>query len=960
MLLDTAFAADEVSFAREIRPILNQHCVGCHGGVKRAADISFIVRERVVALDPADNKKPIRPGDPAGSELIRRVTSAVPSERMPPPEHGPALSGGDIEKLRRWIEQGAQWEDHWAFAAPSLPPVPQVNGSWPRSDLDKFVLVRIVAAGLEPSPPASASAWLRRVSFDLIGLPPTLEELNEFEADPSLAAREAVVDRLLASPRFGERWASVWLDLARYADSMGFEKDPHRPIWPWRDWVIRALNQNMPFDEFSIRQLAGDLLPGATLEDALATAFHRNTQANTEGGTDDEEYRIAAVLDRVNTTFEVWQGITFRCAQCHAHPYEPIEHAEYYQVMAFFNNTRDWDLSPEFPLLSVPVNEADNASAQEMDRRTSVLRRADFFAGAQVASNASQWLPLLPAKAESTHGTRLMITPDGEVRTQGTVAHSSRFTVEVPVSPQSAPIAAIRLEALPFDPAKALLSPEGGFVVSRFRAALPGSLNTNKIASAENKDDPPLEGEITFCCAFGDEAEPFRDTDSAIRPDREGWGAWPRMNRPRSIVFVPDSPIQVPAEGVLRFVIYHDEGAGDAAALVMNRFRLSYSSDGEWSSLLADVEFQKRRAELKELASRRGAIKSTSVPVLRENEATQARPTAVFVRGNWMDKGEEVRPGVPQVYHVAAAQAPADRLGFARWLFAENNPLTARIVVNRYWEQLFGKGLVETLEDFGSSGLPPSNPELLDHLAVRFQREMKWDTRRLLRELVLSAVYGQQAHSSPELMERDPRNLLLARGPRTRLSAEMVRDQALAVSGLLSVKMYGPPVMPPQPDGIWRAAYSGEKWTTSEGEDRYRRAIYTYIRRTAGYPSYQTFDAPSRDICTARRLRTNTPLQALVTLNDPVYVEAAVALARRMKDGGGPELENQIRHGCLLTTSQQPAAADLHDLVELHGLALASYRTHPESAARLADSAELAALVVVASTILNLDSALTR
>lgn len=950
--------SSEVRFARDIRPLLNKHCVGCHGGVKRAGDISFIVRERVVAQGPEDTRKPIIPGAPERSEMVRRIRSSDPVKRMPPPEHGPSLTEEEVEKVRRWIAEGAAWEEHWAFVPPRRVAPPRTQLAWGEMELDRYVLAGMEAAGLKPSPPASAAAWLRRVTFDLIGLPPTLTELSEFERDASPAARAAVVDRLLASPRFGERWASVWLDLARYADSMGFEKDPHRPIWPWRDWVIRALNENLPFDEFSVRQLAGDLLGDGSLGDRLATAFHRNTQTNTEGGTDDEEFRVAAVLDRLNTTFEVWQGLTFRCAQCHAHPYEPIEQAEYFQAMAYFNNTRDWDLAPEHPLLKVPLDRGEWGRAQELDRRIAELRREDFAMSAAVARRAGPWKRLVPQKAESTHGTRLAVSADGEVRTEGTVAHFSRFTLELPLPEGARPIHALRIEALPVNPEKARLNPEIGFVVSRLRAAIPGQPVAAGVPAS--KDDPPLDGEIAVAHAFGDEAEPFRDTESAIGPDKAGWGAWPRLDRPRSIVLVPAAPVEAPPGAVLRLVIHHDEGPGDAAALVMNRFRVTYSSDAAWSGLVSDPAFKARRAALRELTTQRAGIASTAVPVLGENEAGQSRATAVFVRGNWLEKAEEVSVGVPRVLGGDAGGAPTNRLAFARWLFSDANPLTARVVVNRYWEQLFGRGLVETLEDFGSSGRAPTHPELLDYLALRLQVEFRWDTRKLLRELVLSATYGQEATVTEEHRVRDPGNVLLARGPRTRLSAEMVRDQALAVAGLLSEKMYGPPVMPPQPEGIWRAAYSGEKWTTSEGEDRYRRAIYTYIRRTAGYPSYQTFDAPSRDICTARRLRTNTPLQALVTLNDPVYVEAAVAVARRMGQEGGGDLESRLRYGYRLITSRVPEAADLKDLTELYGIAAAHYRADPEAAKRLAGGEDLAALAVVANTILNLDLALIR
>jgi len=947
----------QVSFARDVRPIFNKHCVSCHGGVKRAGEISYTRPETVIARKP-EEKKPIHPGKPEASELMRRITSKDPEKRMPPPSHGGALEADQIETLRRWIAQGGSWEAHWSFVPPKDPGLPAPKGAhWARNGLDRFILARLETEGLAPSPPAARAVWLRRVSLDLIGLPPSLEEQQEFEADPSDLAFEKAVDRLLASPAFGERWASVWLDLARYADSTGFEKDPARTIWPWRDWVIRALNQNMPFDQFTLRQLAGDLLPEATLDDYVATAFHRNTQNNTEGGTDDEEYRIAAVLDRVNTTFEAWQGVTFKCTQCHAHPYEPIEHREYYEVYSIFNQTQDWDLREEYPLLRAPVERTNFASAAVMDRAIFRLRRAEFEAGAELKrQDQQQWQTLRPLKAGSTHGTRLAIRPDGEIRTEGTVAHFSRFTLEMELPAAPAPLTAFRLEAMPLDPEKARFTPEMGFVVSRIRVAI---IATNQPFESVEAGKPLL-GEIALAQAFGDEAQPFRDCATVLGGEKGGWGPLPRMMGPRTLVVVPAEPVRVDPGFRLAVILYHDEGPGDFAALVMKRFRLDASTNPAWTAMVQSAESKERKQELTRLVKERVAISAVEMPFMVEVEPQFHRATAVFVRGNWLDKGPEVTAAVPRIFAQLPTNRPPDRLAFAQWLMSADNPLTARVTVNRFWEQLFGCGIVETLEDFGSSGQPPVNQDLLDHLAVRFQRDLHWDVKALLREMVLSAAYRQDAHVTADKLAKDPRNRLVSRGPRTRLSAEMVRDQALCLSGLLSGKMYGPPVMPPQPDGIWRAAYSSEKWTTSTGEDRFRRAVYTYVRRTAGYPSFQTFDTPSRDICTARRLRTNTPLQALVTLNDPVYLEASAAFGKRMRTEGGASAVERIRWGLEMATGVKSTSGDVEDLLELYEQALSSVVEAAKDSAHPAEPPEVYALSTVASAILNLDAVLTR
>ena len=775
----------EVDFNEDIRPILNENCVTCHGGVRQQAELSLLFRDD--ALQPTESgKHAIVPGRSGKSELIRRVTHTDPDERMP--AEGPALSDKEIDLLKRWIDEGAAWESHWAYVAPETPDVPEVsNPAWPNNDIDRFVLARLDRENLRPSPEADCTVLRRRVSLDLTGLPPSPEETDAFCADPSDMRYEEAVDKLLASPRFGERWAGYWLDLARYADSNGYEKDTPRSIWKYRNWVIEAFNEDMPFDRFSTEQLAGDLLPDADTKQLIATAFHRNTMTNTEGGTDDEEFRVAAVMDRLNTTFEVWQGTTIGCVQCHGHPYDPFRGEEFYELLAFFNNTADVDRDDNEPKL------------YEFDERPEEGRRL---------------IAELEKLEQEIHEA---VNPDDFA------AWTQRFEEY-----------ARDIDRPPFFEGR--------------------TLNPPVIRTAQKEADRRSPNDIFILRSL------FIDMDPAFE------------------------------------------------AMRAERSRL-----------------QKTVAEL-------GAL---TTPIIRELPAATARTTHIFDRGNWLVHGEQVDPDVPDALPAFSEDAPRNRLGLAQWLFDPANPLTARVVTNRFWEQLFGAGIVETVEDFGTQGEPPTHPELLDALALQFSQDFEWSVKRLLKEIVTSATYRQSSHISPELLDVDPYNKLLARGPRFRLSAEQIRDQSLAVSGLLSDKMLGPSVFPPQPPGLWTNPYSDLTWVTSEGEDRYRRALYTYWRRTVPYPSLLAFDAMSRELCTSRRIRTNSPLQSLVTLNDPVYVEAAVALARRMQDEGYDTPEDRLRQGYRLALQRDPPEEALQHLVTLYETALADYRQRPEAAAAL-------------------------
>jgi len=972
----SASADTPVDFGRDVRPILNGHCTACHGGVKMAGGISFLSRETAVT-EGDSGERAIVPGEPEASELLRRVSSSEEFERMPPPDHGRALNAAEIDILRRWIAGGAKWKAHWSFEPPVEPPAPAVtDAAWGHVPFDAFVRARQEQEGLAPTRPAGAAEWLRRVSLDLTGLPPTVEEFEAFVADggPDVAgARARVVDRLLASPHFGERWASVWLDLARYADTFGFEKDPERSIWPWRDWVIRAFNDDMPFDRFTVRQLAGDLLPRATADDILATAFHRNTQTNTEGGTDDEEYRTAAVLDRVNTTWTAWQGTTFGCVQCHAHPYDPFPHTDYYRFASYFNQSEDCDLGSEFPRFPVSADPTarEALAAAWHDRR--VVRHGLNAEGAALASG-TRWEPVVLATATTTGGT-IEITGPGTLRAGGTLPVGVRYQIEADLPPGTT---ALRLD-LPLDCGRDESPvPERGAVISHVEITLPPpeppaepSPEPEAASAADGKPPaapaPPQRIPVKIAEVIGDSlGDPFDPMD-ALTAGHGGFGNFPAGARPRWCVLVFDDPSAVAGGGRVRITLTQAAAANaDQQGCPVRHLDVSASADPRWTALVQAAPRREKWRQVREWDAALAGKGLTTVPVMRDRPGEARRATRVFIRGNRLDCGDSVEPGIPAVTRPPEAM-PADRLGMAEWLVGPSNPLSARVLANRLWAEMFGTGIVETLEDFGSSGARPCHPELLDHIALRLRRDHRWSVKAFLREIALSATYGQTAAAPTDLVARDPHNRLLARGPRSRLTAEMVRDQALAWSGLFTPTLFGPPVFPPQPDGIWKSAYSGATWTTSTGPDRFRRSIYTFVKRTAGYPALLAFDAPSRDACSARRFPTNTPLQPLVTLNDPMFGELAAGMARRMQAAGGSTRE-RIASGCRLLTLEPPPASMVDALVKLHADALAaSARSAVPSAGDAAPAADeaarqadLEALGVVATAILNLDRSLVR
>lgn len=947
--LPLAVRADEapVDFNRDVRPLLTQNCTKCHGGVKQAGEVSFIFREQVLGKGKS-GKAVVVPGQPEASEMIRRLKSADPDDRMPPPkEHPEPLAPDQIALLERWVREGAKWGEHWSFQRPTEPPLPAAlkHPGWPKTDLDRHVLANLEARELEPAPEAPPAEWLRRVTLDLTGLPPTLEEWTAFQtavAGDREAAMGATVDRLLASPRFGERWASMWLDLARYSDTTGFEKDPHRDIWPFRDWVIRAFNDDMPFDRFTVKQLAGDLLENPEPGDLIATAFHRNTQNNTEGGTDDEEYRLAAVLDRVNTTWTAWEATTFGCIQCHSHPYDPFPHEDYYRFVAFFNNTEDVDLNDEFPRTKVAQDPAAQAESVRLEKQVRQEREAINEEGLALALQVDGWTPFIaPAASSSGPDGQVTQQSDGLFLSSGTNPTGAIYTL----TGAAPPFAALQLDILPTED-----DPKNwgglGAVVSKLEAAL---------VKPDGSRRPIAFKEVIADFLAG----PF-DPNEAIRNGAAGFGEFPMTGKPRRAWFIPTAAVEPAPDEKLELKILHGAVCnGENQACVLKRFRLSLAADPRLAAFANSPERAERWKRQQALEQQYRAIPGLAIPVMQERQAPATRDTRVFIRGNRLTRDAPVKPGLPA---IVSAPRPADakpmsRLEMAEWLVGPENPLTARVLANRLWAELFGTGIVETQEDFGSSGLPPSNPALLDHLALRLRDHHHWHVKSFLRELVLSASYRQSARTSADLATRDPKNRWIARGPRLRLSSEMVRDQALLLSGLLSAKAFGPPVYPPQPEGIWKSVYNGEKWNTSEGEDRYRRAIYTYSKRTSGYPAFLTFDAPTRDLCAARRIPTNTPLQALVTLNDPAFIEFAKAFAVRMT---GATPAERIARGYQLIALQEPPPAVVETLTRLHADAQADYQEHPAEAAKLAATPAEAAMVLVANTLLNSDISLNR
>lgn len=941
----------EIDFARDVRPILNANCTACHGGVKEAGDVSFIYRDR--AIGKGESGKPvIVPGNPDASEMIARIVSTDPDEIMPKPEHGPPLAKFQIEILRQWIREGATWGEHWSFVAPVKHPLPAVEKTdWPIRALDHFILARLEAEGLTPSGVAAPEQWLRRASFDLIGLPPTIPEIEAFKksaAENLQLAVEKETDRLLASPRFGERWASVWMDLARYADSVGYADDKRRDNWVYRDWLIDAFNRDLPFDRFVIDQIAGDLVPNATLDQKIATTFSRLTQVNSEGGTDDEEFRVAAVMDRMSTTWEAFMGVSFGCVQCHSHPYDPIRHEEYYDFMEFFNQSKDADLEEDLPRLSVPLDRAEYPKANQLHEQIRASERA-LFAEWKNMDSSTKWQPVKSVKAGAKKATLTIATREGydEFLADPNVASGAEYVLTFPTDLKT--VTALRLEILPLDPETASHTPEWGGVVKQLLL---------EVVDAAGKPSPVKLHEV-----IADEAHPMFDPNGSITGSERGWGTYTKYSKARHATFVLDQPLALPPGSNLRVTLRNGGTYSASFPMVIKRGRLALTDEPGWFKHRSSDAVVSLRKAIRQDREALKAIPSTTTPVMVEREPEHRRDTRMFIRGNWLDKGDLVKEGnTPKLFPpLQRSGERTTRLDMARWVASPQNPLTARVAVNRLWLELFGKGICPTPEDFGSAGEPPSHPELLDHLALMFLNEKGWSMKSMLREIVTSATYRQDATITDELEEKDRDNRLLARGPRQRLTAEMMRDHSLSVAGLISHKIGGAPIQPPLPPGVWKP-FVGDPWKTPDVGDpeRYRRSVYIYFKRSILYPLFSSFDVPPRDLSSKRRLVSNTPLQALTLLNDAAFHEAAVAFSKVMQTADATDLDRQTALGYRLATSREITPDRTAELRDLYGALVTEYKNSPDAMKGIAGTPEEAALAVIASVLLNLDESVTR
>lgn len=950
-----------VEFARDILPILSANCFSCHGPdeSQRQADLRLDLESEAKAN--RGEQTAIVPESPESSELLRRLVSTDPDEVMPPPHFNRKVEPAQVELIRRWIDQGATWQRHWAFE-----PVKKPNG-----DLDTSIVQRLTDKGLALQPAASPEKLARRLALDLIGLPPTqpmvqsLTRAAQQSPEDYQRAYDSLVDELLRHPAFGEHWARMWLDLARYADTKGYEKDRGRTMWPYRDWVINAFNDDMPLPQFTAEQLAGDLFEEPSDDQIIATAFHRNTMANDEGGTDDEEFRVAAVKDRINTTVQVWMGLTMGCAQCHTHKYDPISIDEYYRFYAIFNQTEDADRHDDAPRKSIVTEEQSEQRKQfnaELASIKSELEKAEESAAWTSPSGEAIWSAPKIVDLKSNGGATLaQDTSDHSIIASGQSPAEDTYEIRILLSPGT--YTSIRLEALPARKSDGAAtagsvgrSPKDpNFVVSEFLVRL------------DDADAKPI--------ALGNARSGFAQdgwpVTAAIDGDtKTGWAVSPRKEERHVAIFDFSAPLEIADETPLIVSVSQNYGG----SLTLARCRVSVSTlDPKSLAIVEENEETKRlRGELaaaeKRLADLNAAI--VQLPILRELPTEKRRDTRIHNRGNFLDQGEVVQPSLLSSFHALADDAAPTRLTVANWLVSEENPLTPRVWANRVWARIFGRGLVETEEDFGTLGASPTHPELLDWLAATY-RDGGWSHKKLIKAIVTSKTYQQSSHCDSKTIEIDPDNQLLSRAPRFRLSGEVLRDQALAVAGLLSSKMGGPPVMPPQPEGLWRSTYSGEQWIDAEGEDRFRRGIYTYLKRTTPYPSLIAFDGGSGEVCMIRRIRTNTPLQALVTLNDPVFLEAAAGLAKRMiGDQSAADDAARIELGLQWALLRPIRAGEAKPLVELRKSVLESFQEDPKAAGDLIatcraeldgqDPAEAASWIVIANAILNLDEFLTR
>lgn len=994
-----------VDFDRQIRPILSDTCFKCHGpdAAERQAELRLDLRD--AALQPAESGKPaIVPGHPEESTLVKRVFSTRQSFVMPPPESNRTLTAEQRSLLRDWIAEGAKYQTHWSLTAPVRSPLPEVGDrNWPQNPIDHFILAKLESEKLRPSAQADRTTLIRRLTLDLTGLPPTPREVDAFLADGHANAYERLVDRLLNSSRYGERMALDWLDASRYADTHGYHIDSGRDMTLWRDWVIDAFNRNLPFDQFTVEQLAGDLLPKPTLSQQVASGFNRNHMINFEGGAIPEEYQTAYVIDRVNTTGTVWLGLTVGCAQCHDHKFDPVTQKEYYQLYAFFNNLPENGLDGRKgnaePMIPVPSSAQLAAIVSQTTAIGDLERRIQ---GPMPSVDAQQiqwehslknaigagWVALTPDTMTAKAGTTFETLEDQSIVVRGANPDTDVYTLTAPAPQQ--PITAIRLETLPDN-------------------SLPGngpgrSINGNVVLTEVRFDaDTPLK----IKSVHADYSQADHPATHAIDGRKStGWSIFPEVGKPHSVIFELDKPL-IAKEGMrlsttlefesvwarhqlgkFRLSVTSAERPHEGLELPEQIARIVASNQAQRSAAESDAlrayyrthvsaEYKTLSRELAALKKAHADFEKTIPTTMVMREMSKPRDTYLLERGQYDKHGEKVVAGTPASLPPLPKGAPVTRLDLARWLVDRSHPLTARVTVNRLWQTIFGTGIVETSDDFGSQGALPSHPELLDWLAVKFQEG--WDVKAMIRMIVTSATYRQSAISSPELIARDPNNRLLARGVRHRLQAEFIRDQALAVSGLLDHRIGGQSVSPYQPAGLWEELASrldGQNWTAqtyeqSRGRDLYRRTMYTFWKRTSPPPTLVTFDAPDRETCTVRRSRTNTPLQALVLMNDPTYVEASRKLAERMMLEGGSTPEERIQFAFRLATARRPTDVEIQVLSDLFQAQRSAFRQDVAAASKLLgvgesrrnldlDVPELAAWSMVASAILNLDETVTK
>ncbi len=1070
--------AARIDFNRDIRPILSDKCFACHGpdDGQRQADLRFDTRNGAFA--ERGGSAVIIPGDRSASRLYQRINHGVEAARMPPPAAERKLKPEEVERIGAWIDQGADWQTHWAYVPPKRPDPPQVGDpAWAESPIDRLILARLELEGFEPSSPADKTTLLRRVALDLTGLPPTPEQVEAFVADRSPDAYEKRVDELLASPHYGERMAMPWLDAARYADTHGYHIDSHREMWRWRDWVIHAFNDNMPFDQFTVEQLAGDLLPDPTPSRILATGFNRNHMINYEGGAIPEEYQVEYVVDRIETTATVWMASTMGCSRCHDHKYDPFKQKEFYRFFAFFNTIGEKGLDGQTgnaaPVLELPSDE-QKRRRQELEERIGAIEiklSDDKIKPRQAGweKTALDMIPTPPDKGlvarwgfeedlledvgqETGATVRGELTYDEYGRLGRNVAfsgetHAEFGTAFAPRADKPFSLAMwVRVASfgslrvlhkiedtetrrgieLFVDEFTKIGEPYELFRGQRIRVRLSHQWPENAIevrtarhirqgkwhqltvtydgsASAAGLrfyvDGEPEETETISDSLSGPihNDRPLGAGDKAVGPPfrggLDGMRVYDRVLSPSEASnLAGDHPVRVmlanPLEGCPEYSWRAKQPAEESElseeekeAKKKNRRlfaecgRRQEKTRNYFLTRIATEDEQRLYADLLNLDKQLTHLKNEIPTVMVMSEMSKPRETFVLGRGDYRNQTAKVTAGVPAVLNPLPADAPPNRLGLARWLVDPANPLTARVTVNRYWQMIFGTGLVRTSEDFGSQGEPPSHPALLDWLAVEFV-ESGWDVKALLKKIVMSAAYRQSSRVTPEHLEQDPGNRLLARGPRFRLSAEGIRDSALAVSGLLNREIGGPSVYPYQPPGLWEEmafgdVFSAQTYTPGSGKDLYRRGMYTFWKRTVPPASLATFDAPDREECRTRRARTNTPLQALVLMNDPTYVEASRHLAQRMILEAGDDADQRIAWAFRRATGRAPQPGETAVLASIAREQEADYRNVPEAARELItvgeskydpnlDPVELAAWTTVAGTILNLDEVVTK